>query len=358
MWKNGKVSEAVLDRSVLRPLAMAGVLSGMGGAFGEDCAFVDHQNGAEEGEIPGRIVSATVCGTVGGTYDRTMGMMVLGAANNLAASGAEMNGIMLDILIPETWDEQSLKALMQETAKICSAYQIPVGGGHTEISEAVSRPVVCVTGFGTVFECTYLRTEDLKPNQDLVMSGWIGLAGTAILARNMKQELAKRYPPVLIDTAKEFETALSVLEPARIGCTLGVSAMHDVSQGGVFGALWEMSERAGVGLHVELKKIPVRQETIEICNYFDINPYQMYGQGALLFGTDRGEALVTKLRSKGIPAAVIARTTQGNDRVIRNGSEIRFLDRPAQDALWALKKGKGDSAGYEGTDFNLSGKKQ
>ena len=60
MWKNGKVSEAVLDRSVLRPLAMAGVLSGMGGAFGEDCAFVDHQNGAEEGEIPGRIVSATV----------------------------------------------------------------------------------------------------------------------------------------------------------------------------------------------------------------------------------------------------------------------------------------------------------
>ena len=134
--------------------------------------------------------------------------------------------------------------------------------------------------------------------------------------------------------------------------------MHDVSQGGVFGALWEMSERAGVGLHVELKKIPVRQETIEICNYFDINPYQMYGQGALLFGTDRGEALVTELRAKRIPAAVIGRTTQGNDRVIRNGGEIRFLDRPAQDALWGLKKGKGDSTGYEGTDFNLSGKKQ
>ena len=354
MWKNGKISEAVLNRSVLRPLAMAGVLSGMGGAFGEDCAFSEQQNTGEERKSPNRIVSATVCGTVGGTFDCTMEMLILGADNNLAASGAEMGWIMLDILIPETWEEQTLKTLMQEISKSCSAYQIAVGGGHTEISEAVSRPVVSVTGFGTACEGPYLRTEYLKPNQDLVMSGWIGLAGTAILARNMERELAKRYPPVLIDAAKEFEAALSVREAARTGHIFGACAMHDVSQGGIFGALWEMAERAGVGLNVELKKIPVRQETIEICNYFDINPYQMYGQGALLFGIDRGEALVTELRSKGIPAAVIGRTTRGNDRVIRNGSEIRFLDRPAQDALWALKKGKGDSAGYEGTDFNLS----
>ena len=141
-----------------------------------------------------------------------------------------------------------------------------------------------------------------------------------------------------MEAARAFDVCDAIREAARACIHFGVSAMHDVSQGGVVGALWEMAECAGVGLEVGLKKIPIRQETIEITEFFDCNPYQLYGQGALLAGTDRGDALVTELQNRGIRAAVIGRTTSENGRLIRNGEEVRYLDRPAQDELWRLSR--------------------
>lgn len=75
----------------------------------------------------------------------------------------------------------------------------------------------------------------------------------------------------------------------------GVSAMHDVTEGGIFGALWEMAEASGVGLEIDLKKIPVRQETIEICEFFGINPYQLISSGCMLMAAEDGNLLVREL---------------------------------------------------------------
>lgn len=358
--KSGKVSQAVLSRSVLRPLTLAHA-AGTEAAFGEDCTFLP------ETSRENRVASASVCGTVGGRFDRPIEMLLAGVMNNLSTAGAGTEEILLNILFPADWEEAALKRLMQQAAAWCSTHGITVAGGHTEVSPAVVRPVVSVTGFGrcgndkgrqiTAGESEYSEsrqttageseypeswqtTAGLGPEEDLVMTGFCGLAGTAILAKQERESLLERYPFSLVDTAERFETSILIQEAALTGICFGVSAMHDVSQGGVFGALWEMAERAGTGLDVDLKKIPIRQETVEICEFFDVNPYLLYGQGALLLGTRRGEALVSELRARGIPAAVIGRTTDGNDRVIRNGEETRFLDRPAQDELWRLAESR------------------
>lgn len=143
------------------------------------------------------------------------------------------------------------------------------------------------------------------------MTGWIALAGTAALALRYEQELRGHYPLSLIEHAKAFDRQMSVGAVARAITHFGTAAVHDLSQGGIFNALWEMADRAGVGLEVDLKKIPVRQETIEICEYFDVNPYYLYSAGALLVGTEHGEALVSHLAAQGIFAAVIGRATGG-----------------------------------------------
>lgn len=344
--KTGKVSQAVLDRSVLRPLSRAGVLNKNEAAFGEDCGVLvqkQTETGKRQAEDKEKMkrqnadqkeaVVASVCGTLGGINDRTVEMLLAAVANNLAAAGARAESVEIGLLFPEDWEETKLKSITGSIGKWCKEQQVTVTGGHTEVSDAIGRPVISITGWGTA-EKECLRTADLKPDQDLVMAGYAGLAGTAVLAKNREQELAQRYPFSIIDTAKEFEQHLLIVEAAQAGREFQVSAMHDVSQGGIFAALWEMAECAGVGLDVDLKKIPIRQETIEICEFFDRNPYQLYGQGALLLGTPRGEALVEHLSMLGIPAAVIGQTTSGNDRLIRNGEDARFLDRPAQDALW------------------------
>jgi hydrogenase maturation factor len=178
-----------------------------------------------------------------------------------------------------------------------------------------------------------------QPGQELVMTKWIALAGTAMLAMDYEEELKSRYPFTLIDRAKEFEKLMAASGDARAITHFGTAPIHALGQGGVFGALWEMAECAGVGLEVDLKKIPVKQETIEICEYFDINPYELYSAGSFLVGTDRAEALIAELKNQGIEACVIGRVTGSRERVIRNGEDCRFLDRPKQEE-WYRKEHK------------------
>lgn len=341
--KTGKISQAVLDRSVLRPLARMGVLTEKGAAFGEDCGFgkcsrkKEKQDGWEKYSFlsPEQdIVYASVCGTVGGVQDRTVEMLIGSIMNNLATAGASTEYLTLTVLFPEELEEIQLKELIQRTGEWCEIHRITLVSGHTEVSDVVRRPVLSYTGWGHTNGSSGKLTAGLLPDQDLVMVGWTGMAGTAILAKNREAELAGRYPFSIIDAAKEWEGQLLIETAAKASEVFEVSAMHDVSQGGVFAALWEMAECAGVGLDVELKRIPIRQETVEICEFFDLNPYQLYGQGAFLLGTPRGEALVEHLHTMGVTAAVIGQTTSGNDRILRNGEDVRFLDRPAQDSLW------------------------
>ena len=95
----------------------------------------------------------------------------------------------------------------------------------------------------------------------------------------------------------------------------------------------EWAEGAGIGLSVEMKKMTVRQETIEVCEVFHLNPYQLTSTGAVLMVTPKGEELKERLKREGIPAEIIGHTTEGNERIIWGGGEKRFLDRPAPDEL-------------------------
>lgn len=336
----GKISEPSLKRSVLRPL------------FG-DPALVRYRSGADCAQLPwqeGLLPVYSVVNEVPGFADDP-GMLILAAANNLAAGGAKPEGFLVSAMLPPEYEEQQLKAdlcRMREAALACVSSQGSVSkqergsaviGGHTQISAAVLAPVYSVTGIGSITRGLAQTHRILQPGDVLVVTNAIALGGTAAIARAKEAELRTHYPFLLVDRAKEFAGQMAVGETARAITHFGAAAMHDLSQGGIFNALWEMADQAGVGLEVDLKKIPVRQETIEICEYFDINPYYLYSAGALLVGTAHGEALVSYLGAQGIPASVIGRVTDGNDRVIRNGSEQRYLDRPKPDEWYRIEMG-------------------
>ena len=336
----GKISEPSLKRSVLRPL------------FG-DPALVRYRSGADCAQLPwqeGLLPVYSVVNEVPGFADDP-GMLILAAANNLAAGGAKPEGFLVSAVLPPEYEEQQLKAdlcRMREAALACVSSQGSVSkqergsaviGGHTQISAAVLAPVYSVTGIGSITRGLAQTHRILQPGDVLVVTNAIALGGTAAIARAKEAELRTHYPFLLVDRAKEFAGQMAVGETARAITHFGAAAMHDLSQGGIFNALWEMADQAGVGLEVDLKKIPVRQETIEICEYFDINPYYLYSAGALLVGTAHGEALVSYLGAQGIPASVIGRVTDGNDRVIRNGSEQRYLDRPKPDEWYRIEMG-------------------
>ena len=168
---------------------------------------------------------------------------------------------------------------------------------------------------------------------DIVVSKWIGMEGTSIIAKEKERELLKRFPPVLVKMAGEQREYLSVASEAATALKSGVYAMHDVRNGGIFGALWEISRKLGVGLCVDLKKIPVRQETIEICEFYNLNPYELISGGMLIMLTRDGQRLAEDLENKGINGIVIGSTNDGNDKIIVNQEEIRYLEPPVPDEI-------------------------
>ena len=111
----------------------------------------------------------------------------------------------------------------------------------------------------------------------------------------------------------------------------GASAGYLMGEGGFLSALWKMAEASGVGLSADLRSVPIRQETIEICEIFDVNPYKLLSGGSILLGIQGGDAFVQELRREGIMAAVIGQTNSGNDRLLYSGGNARYLERPAED---------------------------
>lgn len=260
------------------------------------------------------------------------------ALNNVAASGAEPVAVMLSLMLPADTEETELKTIMDQAAEICSRERVQIIGGHTEVTEAVKEAVITAVGVGKRPRGSSIYQGSAEPDQDIVVSKWIGLEGSVRLAGEYADRLISRYPERMIEEAEDFAKYLSVTSEAAVAASSGVSAMHDASQGGIFAALWELAESAGVGLEIDLKKIPVKQETIEICEFFGLNPYELSSTGCLLMTTADGVGLTGALQKKGIPAVIVGRTTGGNDRVLFNEGEKRFLEPPKADQMYNIKR--------------------
>lgn len=319
----GKVSDSVLKRSVLRKIKTHREEVILGAALGEDCAFLQLEND----------VTAVATDPVTCTKTGLSELGVYNVTNDLAAGGASPVAVLVTALFPKKTTEDKIKFCMDGIERVCEKLDVETIGGHTEITDAVTRPVLTFTGIGKCKRENIVSTGNAKPFQDVVLSKWIGLEGTYLLAKERREELKKRYPESMIDGAEDFERFLSVVPEAATAIRSGVSAMHDVSEGGIFSALWQLAESSGVGLEIDMKKIPVKQETIEICEFFGLNPYYFVSGGALLMVTDNGYDLVKELQKQEIFATVIGKTTDSNDKVAINDYEKRFLEPSQSDGL-------------------------
>ena len=327
MLKIGKVPESVLKRSIIKQIRTKRSEILVGAGVGEDCAAIELADGE---------VFVTSTDPITGTSHDIGALAVHVTANDIASSGAEVIGIMLSVLLPEGTEEEELKLIMQQAEEVCARLNIQTVGGHTEVTSVVNQPVITATGIGKVRKDKLITTSGARPGDDVVVTKWIGLEGTGIIVREKEELLRQRFSDSFIETAKGFSDYLSVVEDARLAVSAGVSAMHDVTEGGIFGALWEIAEGSKTGLEIELADIPIRQETVEICEVFAINPYCLISSGSMLITAPNGTDIVKKLAGEGINAAVIGKVTEGNDRLVINGDEKRFLEPPKSDELYKI----------------------
>lgn len=354
----GKVKESILKRSVLRQLHNHSEQGSP--ASGEDAGVLfmpEFMPEFTQGFSEKNGVAMAVNPVEGWTFAAKRA--VYGAVNSMLAAGAAPKAISLSILMPEEAEEKQLKALIKEIDSLCMQENILVLSGHTAVSPYVSTLILSVTAMGSITENRKDITANKENNTankesiadskgntkqiavvnadlDLVVAGTVGREGAAMLAAEYAKRLEERYAPSYIEAAKHLFDDGSMTAVADILQEKEVVSVHDVREGGIFAALWEMAAAANVGLSIDLKNIPIKQHTIEVCEYFNLNPYMLRSGGTLLLACANGARIVEQLKNTGVQAAVIGQTTAGNDRLIRYDDEARFLEPPKMDEYYKV----------------------
>ncbi len=304
--EQGSLPERYLSRSVLKHIKKQNKTLVCGAAVGNDFSLM------------GDVVTAEGVGS-------TPVVAWAKAMNNFACSGGVAQSARLTLLMPEITKESWLKGYMSDFNNLAERDNVQIIGGHSDLSANYVKPCFVVTIIGKAGEYRHDR-KLIKSGFDIVMVGDTAVLGTNLIAHERAQELKKRFSPSYIADAYRDESEYSIVKAAGIAAKSGACYMHDVSGGGVYGALWQLGVWMRQGFLVEHVNIPIRQEAIEICEYFNINPYLLDGTGALIVVTKDGNSLVNALEINGIQSFIIGKVTEGKEKmIVMNDTDKRCL---------------------------------
>ena len=221
----------------------------------------------------------------------------------------------------------------KETVAAAKAANVEIIGGHTEVTDAVTRMITSAAVIAKAGERGILTTGGMKEGDSIVLSKWACLEGTAIIANDFADRLDGISQSEL-EEARGYMSYVSVVREGLYAYANGAHAMHDVTEGGVFGAAWEMSEASGVGIEIDAAKVPLKPATQKICAALGLDPFRLLSSGAMLIACPDGETLANGLMQMGINAAVIGRAGGKGVRTA-NGDMIA---PPGADELYKLYK--------------------
>jgi hydrogenase maturation factor len=250
-------------------------------------------------------------------------------ANDVAVMGGRPAWFQPTILVPPGTRPGVVMAIARDVAHACRRLGVAVTGGHTEVTDAVTRPVVAGDMQGPLVASRIVTAGGARPGDWLLLTKAAGLEGSAILAHEQAAELAAALPPPLLRAARRLRQrpGISVVPEALVAARHAVSAMHDPTEGGVRAGLHEIAFASRVRIDVDLDRIPIQPATAAICRHYAIDPLGLIGSGALLVTAPpaRGPGLLAAWARAGIAGRTIGRVARGRGvRARRQGRPVPF----------------------------------
>jgi hydrogenase expression/formation protein HypE len=255
--------------------------------------------------------------------------------NDLAVMGAEPVGVLATLLFPAGINAQAIQQLASEIDATARELNVEVLGGHTEIAPGLSAPLAVLTGVGKARRDQLVTAGGARPGDAIVLTKAAALEGSHILASDLAHRLS-HVPSKLLDEARGYASELSVVPDARAALELGAKAMHDPTEAGVVGALWEMAEASSCGFRVEVARIPVREATRAICEALLVDPLRLIASGALLIACADGDAMVRGLVDRGIRASALGTFTESGRVLVYADNREENVERLDRDELYRV----------------------
>jgi hydrogenase maturation factor len=250
-------------------------------------------------------------------------------ANDVAVMGGRPAWFQPTILLPPGTSASVAMTIGRDIDRACRALGIAVTGGHTEVTDAVTRPVVAGDMQGPLVASRMITAAGARAGDQLLLTKAAGIEGTAILVQERARELTAVVPATLMREGRRLHRApgISVVPDAIIAARHGASAMHDPTEGGIRAGLHEIAFASRVRLVVDLDRIPLLPSTTAICRHFAIDPIGLIGSGALLVTVPapRAPGLLRAWARRGIAGRAIGHVERGRGvRATRSGRRASF----------------------------------
>jgi HAD superfamily hydrolase (TIGR01509 family) len=253
--------------------------------------------------------------------------------NDIATSGATPRWLLASLLFPVGTNAAQVRLVMQELDQAARSQGLILCGGHTEITDAVTRPVIAAQVVGTVSRRELISKGNMKEGDRVLLTKRLAVEGTSIIAREFPdrlRELGMGGDEITRCRNFLFDPGIGVLKEAKIAAHSGkVSAMHDITEGGLSTALQELSSAGGHRIRVYPDRIPVYQETERVCRLLDLSPLGLIGSGSLLITCkcSAADKLVAELCVAGVEAVCLG-------EVLQSGMGVEAVDANGNTAPW------------------------
>lgn len=329
----GKLPTKLLKDIIFKHIGVRNDNIVLGPNVGEDAAIV---------KINKKLIILTTDPITGAIED--LGRLAINInANDIGAFGVRPKYFLATILLPVKSTIGDLKRIVAQLDENAKKLGISIIGGHTEVTDVVKQPIIVGFMIGETEIGQYAKSSGAVPGDHIILTKYAGIEGTAILAEDCAI-LNNFLTAEELSFAKSLKFMTSVVEDGVTALdTKKVTAMHDPTEGGIVGALYEIASASKVGFKVYEERIPFYDVTLKICNFLDIDPLRLISSGALLITTNDDETVIKALKKKGINATTIGEILDDETKkmLIRKTGKIENIDDVPTDELWsALDKCK------------------
>ena len=316
----GKFPSSLLERLLQKPgVTDSRVL--LGPKVGEDAAVIDL----------GETLLVAKSDPITFATDRIGWYAVQVNANDIACTGGTPRWFLATLLVPEAYTEDQAEELYTQVLDACTAIEVTLIGGHSEVTYGIDRPIVSGTMLGEVARDRLVRTGGAQDGDSIVVTKGIAIEGTALLARERAEDLRKAGvsdDTITLSAELLNNPGISVLTDAQIACTnTQIHSMHDVTEGGLITGLREIAAASGLGLAIEEGSVPILESTEAVCQALDLDPMGLLASGALLI----------TLPSSDVPSLLAALEKKGID-----GWEIGMMMAPEEGLVYISREGEVD----------------
>ena len=323
----GKLDSDVLQRIVIDRIRYRRPEVRTRAGIGEDCAVVNF--GDYDCVISTDPITADV---------KDIGRLSINiSCNDIASNGIQPLAITLAVMLPEGTTTEDVEQIMTQAGEAAERAGVEIVGGHTEVTRSVRQPVIVSTAFGRAVSGTSASARDMRPGDRILMTKYAGLEGTGIIAADLGRQLGGVLTEAEREEARALLDQVSVVKEGVIAGEIGTAGMHDVTEGGIFGAVWEMCHISQLGARLDVDRIPVLPVTRKICDAFGIDCMRLISSGCMLVAApaDKAVEITRRVTAAGILITDVGEVLAPGTAVTgTSGGRTFTIDPPGADELY------------------------